>query len=590
MIRIGGASGYWGESAIATPQLLAAGVDVLVYDYLAEITMSLLVRARMKDPEKGYATDFLSTAMGPHLAEIARRQVKVVSNAGGINPAACGRKLRSMIAEAGLDLKVAVIEGDDLLPQRDEIAGLAPRELSTGAPFPAEASIVSMNAYLGAFPIAQALARGADIVITGRVVDSALALGPLIHAHGWGPDELDRLAAGSLVGHLVECGPQATGGNFTDWRAVERRAAIGYPIAEVDSDGSAIITKPEGSGGLVSRGTVSEQLVYELGDPGAYELPDVTCDFRQVTVEAIGTDRVRVSGARGLERPDTLKVCATHLAGWRGGIMVSFYGFEAAAKAREFNACVIDRCEAALEDGGLAPFSETSAEILGTGSQFGDDEEADEVVLKMAARHPDEAGITMLLKETAGMGLATPPGLCGFAGGRTKPTPVVQLFSFPADRNRVTITIDEGDGAVPFDEPPAPQAGAARAETPDIPPAEETGDLVDVLLVEAAWARSGDKGDTANIGVIARHPRLLPYLWEQLTEKAVGEHFAHVCQGPVERFAMPGAHAINFVLHRALGGGGIASLRNDPQGKGFSQVMLTINVRVPQRYLDEAGS
>lgn len=585
MIRIGGASGYWGESGHATPQLLAAGVDVLVYDYLAEITMSLLARARMKDPKKGYAPDFISAVMKPNLGAIAASGTKVISNAGGINPSACGAILREIIVKAGLDLKVAVVEGDDLLPDLHHISKEAPEEVTTGKTFPAGAPFVSVNAYLGAFPIAEALGLGADIVITGRVVDSALTLGALIHHYGWGTDDLDLLAAGSLVGHLLECGPQATGGNFTDWRDVPDITNIGYPIAEVKQDGTAVITKPDNTGGLVSRGTISEQLVYEIADPYAYLLPDVTCDFSQVLIEEVGADRVLVSGARGRPAPEKLKVSATHVAGWRGGILLSFYGFEASEKAELFAQSAFDRSQHALRAKNLAPFTETSVEVLGAGTQFGESGAADEVILKLAARHTEESGIGVLLKETMGLGLATPPGLCGFAGGRAKPSPVVQLFSFLCDRDRVKPTIDVGEGGIPCTIKPVVGSGEHHGRPVAIGEARETDDMVDVLLIEAAWARSGDKGDSANIGVVARHPELLPYLWEQLTEAAVAERFAHVLNGEVSRFLMPGPGAINFLLTESLGGGGIASLRNDPQGKGFAQVMLTMPIRVPQHLL-----
>lgn len=590
MIRIGGASGYWGESHMATPQLLAGDVDVLVYDYLAEITMSLMARSRMKDPAKGgYAFDFVTAAMAPNLNAIAERGVKILSNAGGVNPHACGEALREEIAKAGLDLKVAVIDGDDLMPRKSDIAARAPTDMFSGAALPDPNTIISANAYLGATALAEALAAGADIVVTGRVVDSALTLAALIWHYGWSTDDYDRLAQGSLVGHILECGPQATGGNFTDWRDVPDRANIGYPIAEVSEDGAATITKPASTGGLVSRGTVAEQLVYEIGDPGDYMLPDVRCDFRQVKVEELEKDRVRISGAKGRPPTPTLKVSATHVAGWRGGLTPTFYGFEAADKAESFAADTIARTEIALRNQNLAPFTEVSAEVIGTGTLFGDDGAADEVVLKLAVRHPEQAGIAALLKEAAGMGLATPPGLSGFAGARPKPSPVVQLFSFEIDRSFVEITYDLGDGKVPHTPPVPPPATEPAPLSLSYLPTTSEG-LVSVLLIEAAWARSGDKGNAANVGVIARHPDLWPYLWAQLTEDLVADRFAHVLEGDVSRFAMPGAHAINFLLDQSLGGGGIASLRNDPQGKGFSQVMLTIPVQVPEALLKEVWS
>jgi hypothetical protein len=585
MIRVGGACGYWGDSAHATPQLIAGGAEALVYDYLAEITMSLLARARMKDPEDGgYARDFVTEAMVPNLAEIAERGIKVVSNAGGVNPAACAKALRRAAERDGLSLRIAVVEGDDLIGRKEELAASVPAEMFSQKIFPPAETVVSINAYLGAAPIKAALDARADIVVTGRCVDSALTLGLLMHRFGWSTEDYDLLAAGSLVGHLLECGAQATGGNFTDWEEVPGRADIGYPIAEVEADGSATITKPEGTGGLVSRATVGEQLLYEIGDPADYRLPDVRCDFTDVRLSDAGEDRVRVEGAKGRPPTRELKVCATYLAGWRGGLMLTFYGFDATRKARAFAKDVEARAGAKLVAGGLPPFSELSEEVLGSRAHFGESADTDEVVLKLAARHPQAEGIAALLKEAAGLGLAAPPGLCGFAGTRPKPSPVVELFSFLLDRNEVSVSYE-----LQGEQMPVPLADgvdgddSAGRSSPPVPDLKE--DMAEVALIEVAWARSGDKGNDANVGVIARDMDFLPYLWAQLTEEAVADRFAHVLEGDVERYFLPGPGAINFVLRKSLGGGGIASLRNDPQGKGFGQLLLTMPVQVPTRLL-----
>ena len=298
-VRIGGASGYWGDAALATPQLLGAGdLDFIVYDYLAEITMAILARARAKSPEAGFATDFITAAMAPNLKEIAKQGVRIISNAGGVNPEGCATALRAEIEKQGLSLKVAVVLGDDQMDRLPEISDAGPTNMFSGAPFPETSKIGSVNTYLGAFPISTALDRGADIVITGRCVDSAVTLGAAAHCFGWQPDQLDALAGGSLAGHILECGPQATGGNFTDWQDVaERLADIGYPIAEVRTDGTFDVSKPDGTGGKVSVGTVGEQMLYEIGDPQAYSLPDVECDFANVTLTEIAPDIVRVAGA-----------------------------------------------------------------------------------------------------------------------------------------------------------------------------------------------------------------------------------------------------------------------------------------------------
>ena len=391
VLRIGGASGFWGDAARATPQLLKnEGLDYIVYDYLAEITMSIMARARLKDEKKGYATDFVSAAMKPNLARIADCGVRVVSNAGGVNPQACVAALEAEIADQGLDLKVACVLGDDLIDEKDKFSGEAAIEMFSGETFPDAEKVLSINAYLGAFPIAEALGLGADIVVTGRCVDSAVTLGACIHAFGWSRDDYDKLAMGSLAGHILECGPQATGGNFTDWEDVPDIADIGYPIAEVADDGSFICTKPEGTGGLVSVGTVCEQMLYEIGDPQAYILPDVVCDFSTAQLEQIGANRVRVSGASGRPAPDTYKVSATYADQFRGGTYMTFYGIDAHRKAGALAAAVLEAARKTLNAFGLDDFSETSIEVMGTECQYGDFSEVQgsrEVVVKLAAKH-----------------------------------------------------------------------------------------------------------------------------------------------------------------------------------------------------------
>jgi hypothetical protein len=590
-IRVGGASGYWGDSAMATPQLLAGGVDYLVYDYLAEITMSILARARAKDPSLGYATDFVSAAMQPHLGAIAANGVKVIANAGGMNPRACAERLRGLIREQGLGLRVAVVLGDDLLERREELAAAGLTEMFNGSAFPPVARIASINAYLGAFPIARALAAGADIVLTGRVVDSALALGACIHAFGWARGDLDRLAQGSLAGHLLECGTQATGGNFTDWESVvDTLADAGYPIAEIAADGSFVCTKPAGTGGTVSRGTVAEQLLYEIGDPQAYVLPDVVCDFSAVRLEELGTDRVQVSGARGAPPPADYKLSVTWADGFRGGEVWTMYGRDAETKARRLADGVLRRARRVLAARGLADYRETSLEVIGAEAHYGVArriEQPREVSLKLAARHDSAAGIEVLFKETVGMALAAPPGLTGFAGGRPKPSPVVRLFSTCLPKNRVAVSVEVEGELLECDETPTP-GRAVQVSRPLPPPLPlACGACIEVPLERLAWARSGDKGDKANIGVIARRAEYLPWIWAALDEAAVAARFAHFLTGGVERFLLPGLPAINFVLDAVLGGGGVASLRSDPQGKGYAQLLLEHPVAVPAALLED---
>ena len=602
IVRIGGASGYWGESAMATPQLLAdRSVDFLVYDYLAEITMSILARARAKDPALGYATDFISAVLKPNIREIAAQGVRVVSNAGGVNPEACAEAASSVIAEAGLDLKVGVVTGDDLMADCGKWAEAAPCEMFSGEPFPPVEKLASINAYIGAFPIAAALDASADIVITGRCVDSAVTLSACIHAFGWRPGDWDRLAAGSLAGHILECGPQATGGNHTDWEDIAASIHnIGYPIGDIEADGSFVLRKPAGSGGKVTVGTVAEQMVYEIGDPQAYLLPDVCCDFSGVAIEQLGEDRVRVTGATGRPAPPDYKVSATWADGFRAGGYFTFTGRNAAGKAQVFADAAIARARAALRRRNLGEFTETSVEAIGAGSQYGTEagaQDAREVVLKLAARHPEAAGAGLLLREASGLGLATPTALSGFSGTRPRPSPVVRLFSFLVSKADVSLSVEVDGVSVPYVAPACPaEPGAAVRPAPPPDPCigTEAGNPVEVRLEDLAWGRSGDKGNKANIGIVARRAEYLPWIWRALTEDAVAGTFAHFLDGaapkPVERFLMPGTNAVNFLLHDVLGGGGVASLRNDAQGKGYAQILLDTPIPVPEALAERAAA
>jgi hypothetical protein len=546
--------------------------------------MAILARARAAKPEMGYATDFISGVLKPNLREIADKKVKILTNAGGVNPEACGAAARELIKEAGLDLKVAVVTGDDLLDRAQDFAAM--QDMFSGADCPDPASLASVNAYLGGFPVAKALDGGADIVITGRSVDSAVTLGACIHAFGWQPQDLDALAGGSLAGHIIECGPQASGGNFTDWELSGDIAEIGYPFIDIDGDGVFTVMKPEGTSGVVNVGTVSEQMLYEIGDPQAYLLPDVTCDFSEVTIEQAGDNQVRVAQAKGHTPPTHYKVCATYADGFRAGTLMSFIGLQAAAKAKSFAEAAFVRARNVLRQHNLADYSETSIEVIGDDSQFGEatsNPHAREVVLKIAAKHETQAGAGALLREISGLGLATPAGLSIFAGSRAKPSPVVRLFSFLLPKADLSIGLDVDGQKQSFEE--AAVSGGDAPATPPVPDAPPEKGAVDVPLVKLAWGRSGDKGNKANIGIIARDAAYLPYIWAALDEDAIRHRFGHfIGDNPaLARFYLPGSHAMNILIEDALGGGGVASLRNDPQGKAYAQILLDHPIPIPQK-------
>lgn len=587
-VRIGGGAAMWGDTQTAPGQLVMKGrLDYLMLEYLAEVTMSILTAQRMRDPNAGWARDFVPV-VAPLLPEIEKQGIKIVTNAGGVNPAGCRDALQKACEEAGIELKIAVVTGDDLMPRRKELAADVLRPLDPEQTRPD--NFLSMNAYLGALPIAAAFDEGADVVITGRCVDSALALGPLMHEFGWSAGDYDLLSAGSLAGHLLECGAQSTGGNFTDWRDVPEYENMGFPIAECSADGGFLLTKPPETGGLVTCGTVAEQMLYEIGDPAAYVLPDVICDWREVRLEQAGEDVVRVAGARGRAPTGSYKVSATYPDGFRLTALFMVGGIEAAAKAARVAEALLAKNRRLLRDKGFADYRQTDVEAIGSESMYGPNSRAKntrEVMVKLAITHESDKALKLFGTEIAQAATGMVPGITGYFAGRPKPTPIVRLYSALVSKSELPVRIDAGDGAreiaIPDGEgePPAPASAAAgeTAETPE--------DAVEVPLVKLALARSGDKGDDSNIGVMARKPEYLPYIRAALSEAAVAGYFRHLLEGTVYRFELPGINALNFLLTHSLGGGGVASLRADPQGKCYGQMLLDFPIAVPRGIADQ---
>jgi len=601
-IRIGCGAGFWGDSAAGPAELVRRGeIDFLIMDYLAEITMSILARMRKKRPDAGFATDFVTAVMAPLAREIAARKIKVVTNAGGVNPHGCREALLTLFADLGVELKVAVVTGDDVMAQIDGLRARGVKDLESGAALPE--GLVSANAYLGAQPIAEALRRGADVVITGRCVDSALALGPLLATFNWSATDWDRLAMGSLAGHVIECGAQATGGIFTDWHLVEKDwPEIGFPIIECNPDGSFIITKTAGTGGLVTPSSVAEQIVYEVHDPGRYILADVVCDFRNVQLQSVGPDRVRVTGAVGRPATPDYKASLTYPDGYRTSTTLLIVGAEAAAKAERVGQAILQRTERLLAEQGIAPFRETSVEVIGAEHSFGAHartRDTREVVVKIAAAHAEERALEILSREIAPAATSMAPSISGFAGGRPRVQPIVRLASALVPKSQLQPVVEIAGQRIRL---PAPEERLADdAATPSTfqssrdassgsTSAADRELIREVPLHSLAHGRSGDKGNTANIGIIARDPAFLPLLREQLSASAVATWFSHFARGEVRRYEWPGLSALNFVLDDALGGGGIASLRYDPQGKGFAQILLEFPLRVPSAWFKADGT
>lgn len=593
IVRIGGAGGFLGDSSVAAPQLLAGGkLDYIILDYLAEATMAPLGQLKHARPDQGYARDFTEWVWKDNLREFKERRVRVVTNAGGVNPESCRARMEEIAAEAGISFKIAIVTGDDLIDRVPDLAAAGTTEMFSGAPFPDPKKVWTANAYLGGGPIAAALAVGADVVITGRVVDSALTLGPLMHEFGWGPDDHDRLSAGSLAGHVIECGAQATGGLFTDWEDVPDWAHIGYPVIECHADGDFVVTKPEGTGGLVSPAAVSEQILYEVGDPQAYALPDVVCDFSQLNVTAEGEGRVRVSNAKGYPPTGKLKTCVTYENGHRFIGIMPVVGRDAAKKAAAQAQAVLTRVGEMLRGRNLPPLRDTRVELLGTEASYGAQANpalagAREVIARIGAEHDDAEALGLLMREFDSPTTSMSVGSTGWFGARPTISPVAQVFSLLVEGGSVEARVLIGGETIAVANPaPVTPFDSAMIERPVVEDAAEGDDLVEVELIELAWARSGDKGDAFNVGVIARRPEYLPWIRAGLSEAAVKAFFAHEFEGAshpeVRRYELPGMNAINLHCIQSLGGGQFASLRLDPLAKGKAQQLLDMKVKVPR--------
>ena len=606
-VRVGNAGGYWGDD----PQALRSQVlgpeppEFVTSDFLAEITMSILQKQRARDPSAGYARDFV-IQIAPLLGAIRERGITVITNAGGVNPAGCASAVLRAAAEAGLELTVAVVEGDDLMDRLDSLMadGVRFDNLETGDSFaPRRADVLSANAYFGAEPIVRALAHRPDVVVTGRVTDTGITLAPIRHAFGWGPHDWDRIAGGIVAGHLIECGVQATGGNFTDWERVPGLGNEGFPVVEVEEDGSFVLTKQAGSGGLVSPAVAREQLLYEMGDPERYLCPDATVDFSGLSVAAAGEHRVLVRGARGGPPPGDLKVSASVGGGFsaRGSLVVG--GPDVRPKAVALEAAFRDRLLADCEAAGVPFPAEFRVDLVGAdaaqrGLADASLRDPSEGLVRFAAWSPTREPLKVFRKLLPSLILSGPAGLA-VTGGAPAISEVVGYWPALVPRDRVSavirvIRVSAGgveavvaEEEVRFEGPtvPADAARAARADrspTPDFP---KPASMIDVPLGALAHARSGDKGDAANIGIIGRSAGCYGWLSEHLTTALVGEWVRDVAEGPVVRYEVPGLWALNFILEQALGGGGTRSLLLDPQGKTLAQGLLRQRVRVPAALL-----
>jgi hypothetical protein len=443
VVRIAGGQGFWGDWLEAPVRQVEGGpIDYLMMDYLAEVTMSILQKQKSRNPEAGYARDFVPL-MGRILPTIVKKGIRVTSNAGGVNPRGCAEAVLAMARAQGLAgrLKVGLVTGDDLLPRLDELlaAGHAMKDMETGQPLSdIRSRVLSANAYLGMAPMVEALGRGAQVVITGRVTDTGLTLAPMFHEFGWSPDDWDKVAAGTVAGHIIECGAQSSGGNLLkDWRSVKGMANPGFPIVEASGDGGFVITKHPGTGGVVSIASVTEQLVYEMGNPHEYITPDGVADFTTIQLKQIGKDRVRVSGIRGAPRTPMLKVSIAYSYGFKAVGTLVYSWPDAYDKAKAADRILRQR----LKDLGLE-FEQVLTEFVGVDATHGRlagpaNPEAPEVQLRVGVRSPDRAAVERFTREIAPLVLTGPPSVTGFAGGRPQVEEVVAYWPALIDRTAV---------------------------------------------------------------------------------------------------------------------------------------------------------
>jgi len=594
MIRIGNAQAFWGDRPNAAQQLLAQvpDLDFLSMDYLAEVSMSILAMQRDRDPQLGYAQDFIDVVRGLADYWAAGGRCRLIVNAGGLNPLACAQACRAALEEQGCrPLVIGVVSGDDVLPallargQAADASGDTFSNLDSQAEIATvQDRLVTANAYLGCAGIVQALERGADLVITGRVADPSMVVAACVHAFGWKLDAWDALAGATVAGHLLECGTHVTGGIATDWLNVPDPVHLGFPIAEIDSRGECVITKPEQSGGMVTLETVKEQLVYEIGDPACYISPDVIVSFQGVQVESCGENRVRVWGARGSSRPSCFKVSATYRDGFRAAGMLTLFGPQSVRKAKRCGAIVLER----LREAGCT-YRDSIVECLGNaqsiailGPKYGC-EQTYETVLRMAVESESQADVESFSREFMPLVTAGPQGTSGYAQGRPRVHPVFRYWPCLIAATRASPQIDTFTTANTLADRASPpvwlreeirkiNAGteAAWQDQPSLIPAVNPDQAV--RLADLAYGRSGDKGTAANIGILIRSMEHYAWLVDWLTADRVWRFFDSIGVTAVQRYELPNLGGLNFVVQGILRRG----IRNDSQGKSLAQALLSI--------------
>ena len=574
-IRIANCSGFYGDRLSAAKEMVEGGpIDALTGDWLAELTMLILARTQAKRPGSGYARTFV-TQMEQVMGTCLDQGIKVVSNAGGLNPDHCAEAVAEVADTLGLNPTIAYVNGDNLLPRLDELreAGIDILDLETGEPV-APVDYISANAYLGAWGIVEALNRGADIVVTGRTTDAAIVAGPAAWHHGWARDDWDAMAGAVAAGHVIECGTQATGGNYSFFTEIPGLERAGFPIAEIEVDGSSVITKHPGTGGAVTVGTVTSQLLYEIGPPG-YLGPDVTARFDTMQLSQEGPDRVRISGTRGERPPGHLKVSMNAWGGYRSDIVLALTGLDIEAKAELLEA-------AFWEAAPIAPnaFASVTTTVVRTDHDDPSSNEAATAQWRLTVKDSDERKTKAIAVGINDMALATIPGFYGLSGaGIGKPFGVHTSGLVSADLVPQHVAMLGGGRSVV--ESVAPEGGGpVAAVVPDLPEVP-SGETRRVPLGTILGSRSGDKGGNANLGVFARSIEAYAWMAQELTVERMRELLPEAAGLSIDRHELPNLWSLNFVIHGILQEGVAASTRQDGQAKSLGEWFRARHADIP---------
>jgi hypothetical protein len=582
-IRIANCSGFYGDRLSAAVEMVEGGpIDVLTGDWLAELTMLILARTQAKRPGGGYARTFV-TQMEQVMGTCLERGIKVVSNAGGLDPDGCAEAVGQVASKLGLAPRIAYVSGDNLLPRLGELrdAGVELAHFESGEPIGDTSRFITANAYLGCWGIVDALDRGADIVITGRVTDAAVVCGPAAWHHGWARDNWDALAGAVVAGHVVECGAQATGGNYSFFTEVPGMARVGFPWAEIAADGSCVIGKHDGTGGEVSIGTITSQLLYEIASP-AYLGPDVTARFDTIHLERAGTDRVRVCGTRGEPPPSTLKVAMNEVGGFRNDLAVALTGLDVEAKAQLVEDAFWLACPYGPED-----YQSVTTRLVRTDKPDPATNEEAVALWRITVKDPDERKVGRAVSASVTeIALATIPGMFGVGGGPSGGSPygVYRPALVPAGLVPQHVVVLGGertvvDSVAPPGEVHVDGAGGPAAAVP-------TGPTVAAPIGRVVGARSGDKGGHANLGVFARSDQGWAWLDEFLTTDTLKRLLPETAPLAIDRHRLPALRSLNFVIHDLLQEGVAASTRQDAQAKSLGEWLRSRVVEVPAALLE----